>query len=201
MCKMADHGGVCTELGSDSKFWSTKTPLPKPEWMKVSLQSFQEALSFQIEGKRTEAINAVEQIEDDRLRDWFVNHAQNLGGIRFKGLGSKKLTRDIPTLDSTNKFAKFVEQIFKDDAYTCVYCKWPVFLKEDFVNLAAFLNLDSFILGAGNATRPGIFLVFCGTLDHVIPFKKGGRTDPTNLVTCCWPCNYEKTISFWKRLG
>jgi len=31
-----------------------------------------------------------------------------------------------------------------------------------------------------------------GTLDHVIPLSKGGKTTWTNIVTACQPCNYRK---------
>jgi 5-methylcytosine-specific restriction endonuclease McrA len=30
------------------------------------------------------------------------------------------------------------------------------------------------------------------TLDHVLPLSKGGKTQWTNLVTACKPCNYRK---------
>jgi len=30
------------------------------------------------------------------------------------------------------------------------------------------------------------------TVDHVVPFAKGGSDDFDNLVPCCWPCNNRK---------
>lgn len=32
-----------------------------------------------------------------------------------------------------------------------------------------------------------------GTLDHVIPLSKGGKTSWTNIVTACQACNYKKS--------
>ena len=29
-------------------------------------------------------------------------------------------------------------------------------------------------------------------VDHVVPWNVGGTTDPSNLVTSCWACNYGK---------
>ena len=201
MCKIADNSGVCTELGTDTALWSVNTPLPKPEWMRISLHSFQAALGFQLSGNRTKAIQETEKIEDERLRNWFAIHAQNVGNIRFLGLGSKKVASDVAILDSSSKFAKFTKEVFASDSYTCVYCNWPVFPKEVFVSLAPFLETGNFFLGRSNATRPGMYLTFCGTLDHVTPFKRGGLTDPTNLVTCCWPCNYGKAEYFLEEIG
>jgi 5-methylcytosine-specific restriction endonuclease McrA len=35
-------------------------------------------------------------------------------------------------------------------------------------------------------------------IDHVIPWKHGGRTTDANLVSCCRFCNYQKGNSRWK---
>ena len=53
--------------------------------------------------------------------------------------------------------------------------------------------------------RDGGQCVYCGStenlsLDHVIPFSRGGSDNPENLVTCCKSCNSSKgakTPSEW----
>jgi hypothetical protein len=45
--------------------------------------------------------------------------------------------------------------------------------------------------------RDGFQCVYCGTketltLDHVIPYSKGGSDEPENLSTCCQSCNSKK---------
>lgn len=35
------------------------------------------------------------------------------------------------------------------------------------------------------------------TLDHVVPFSKGGDSSKSNLVTCCRSCNYRKADEIW----
>jgi 5-methylcytosine-specific restriction endonuclease McrA len=48
--------------------------------------------------------------------------------------------------------------------------------------------------------RDGFSCQYCGakpgvhelTLDHVVPRARGGRTEWTNIVTCCVPCNARK---------
>jgi hypothetical protein len=42
--------------------------------------------------------------------------------------------------------------------------------------------------------------VYCGatnhlTLDHIVPYSQGGRTDFDNLLTCCDNCNGQKSDS------
>lgn len=49
-------------------------------------------------------------------------------------------------------------------------------------------------------TRDGFRCQYCGdkfaasklTYDHVIPKSRGGRTEWTNIVTCCYSCNSKK---------
>ena len=49
--------------------------------------------------------------------------------------------------------------------------------------------------------------VYCGekkeklAIDHVIPVSQGGKTDLSNMVLACEPCNHEKagrTLGEWK---
>lgn len=49
--------------------------------------------------------------------------------------------------------------------------------------------------------------VYCGqhifsdrnplTVDHIVPLSKGGSSDRTNLVPCCFKCNKRKDDSVW----
>jgi hypothetical protein len=55
--------------------------------------------------------------------------------------------------------------------------------------------------------RDGFACVYCGNLDdlacdHVHPRSRGGKNDPSNLVTACKPCNSSKrdrTPEEWRR--
>lgn len=55
--------------------------------------------------------------------------------------------------------------------------------------------------------RDGFACVYCGTgseygigmtLDHFEPCLQGGLNHPTNLVTCCRPCNSSKQDISWR---
>jgi 5-methylcytosine-specific restriction endonuclease McrA len=43
--------------------------------------------------------------------------------------------------------------------------------------------------------------MFVATLDHVIPWSLGGRTDESNLVSSCWSCNYGKANFTVEQIG
>ena len=55
--------------------------------------------------------------------------------------------------------------------------------------------------------RDGYRCVYCGDrpevlhCDHVVPFSKGGRSEPSNLVASCAPCNISKgarSVEEWR---
>ncbi len=54
--------------------------------------------------------------------------------------------------------------------------------------------------------RDGFKCRYCGVsvtndtanMDHVVPWKKGGKTRSRNLVTACKPCNKKKGNKAWK---
>lgn len=60
-------------------------------------------------------------------------------------------------------------RILVRDRFRCVYC-------------------------GARATDPGVKL----DVDHVKPRSRGGKTEPSNLATACWPCNNGKSdIEVW----
>lgn len=58
--------------------------------------------------------------------------------------------------------------------------------------------------------RDGLACVYCGapieegtqlSLDHIIPYSKGGSHDASNLVTCCSRCNSARGNRSWKKFA
>jgi 5-methylcytosine-specific restriction endonuclease McrA len=47
-------------------------------------------------------------------------------------------------------------------------------------------------MGSTDITTHGAVLCYSAVADHVAPRSRGGRTDPENLVTACYPCNFGK---------
>lgn len=63
----------------------------------------------------------------------------------------------------------FRDEVFTRDGHVCVYCSVPI------------------STAAQDRDTPRY-----GTLDHVVPISKGGRSTPHNLVTSCLACNRDK---------
>ena len=199
MCKQ--QGNIfCSELGPEVPLWSKDAPLPKPEWIDQEFQIFSESSKLAHEGKIVEAKSLILDSRDFEMRDWFDVHAQNSGGWRNKALQVPSPDPILP-LDAVKTFTKFEAIIFSRDKFRCCYCSSHVLPKKEFKKVHKLLGPDAFPLGKTNATRSGFYLMFVGTLDHVLPWSLGGRTDETNLVTSCWSCNYGKANFTVEQLG
>ena len=204
MCKQTGRT-FCSELGADIAKWSKVAPLAKPELIAESLEFFIIAFFLAIKGEIENARQFIKNSPDNELRTWFHEHAQNTGTWRFKAFGVKALEAVFP-LDSEKNVMKFHREIFARDNFRCRYCESKVIPKSVFKRARSILGQDhngiEFVpLGGTNLTRSGFYLMFAATLDHVIPWSLGGRTDACNLVTCCWSCNYGKMNYTLEQLG
>jgi hypothetical protein len=199
MCKQNGQT-FCSELGEDPLLWSKEAPLPKPTWITGAFQVFSKSLELIREDKLIEAKALLKNSPDLEMRDWFHVHAQNTGAWRSKAFGIPSPTPVMP-LDTVKAFTKFEPSVFARDNFRCRYCSSEVLPKKVFKQFHTSLGAEALPLGKTNATRSGFFLVFVATLDHVLPWSLGGRTDETNLVTCCWSCNYGKSNFTVEQLG
>ena len=204
MCKQLEKSH-CSELTEDLSAWSKDAPLAKPEWITQSIDFFINAFSLAMEGEIENARELIEHSRDVDLRTWFHEHAQNTGTWRYKAFGVSASEAVLP-LDPEKNVMKFQKEIFCRDNYRCRYCGSKVIPKSVFNKVQGKLGKDSrgidyVPLGRTNMTRSGFYLMFAATLDHVIPWSLGGRTDASNLVTCCWSCNYGKMNYTLEQLG
>lgn len=199
MCKQQGHL-FCTELGADSESWSKSAPLPKPAWIDDAYLILEQALKLALDGAVGEAKSLLKNSRDLEMREWFDVHAQNSGGWRNK-VWKVPAPNPILLLDSVKTFASFETALFARDNFKCRYCSSSVLPKKAFKQANLILGDDALPLGKTNATRSGFYLMFVATLDHVLPWSLGGRTDETNLVTCCWSCNYGKANFTVEQLG
>ncbi len=80
-------------------------------------------------------------------------------------------------------------EVFARDGWRCRYCSSRVILKD---------ARDRFIHAHPSAARWGRtndekhfgLSTLSASIDHVLPFKRGGSNEPANLVTACWPCQF-----------
>jgi 5-methylcytosine-specific restriction endonuclease McrA len=199
MCKQQGHS-FCSELGADSALWSKNAPLDKPEWIDESYLVLERALKLTLEDAIGEAKSLLKNSRDLEMREWFDVHAQNSGGWRNKVLKVPAPEPILP-LDSVKTFAAFETTVFTRDGFKCRYCSSNVLPKKTFKQANLILGDDALPLGKTNATRSGFYLMFVATLDHLLPWSLGGRTNESNLVTCCWSCNYGKANFTVDQLG
>lgn len=204
MCKQ-EGKSFCSELTEDIAVWSKDAPLAKPEWILESIDFFINSFTLAMDGKIGDAQQLIIDSPDIDLRTWFDVHAQNTGTWRYKALGVHAPTMMLP-LDPVKTITKLQALIFARDNFHCRYCDSKVIPKPVFVRAQGILGQDpsgtDFVpLGETNMSRSGYYLMFAGTLDHVIPHSLGGRTDASNLVTCCWSCNYGKMNYALEQLG
>lgn len=199
MCKQKGRS-FCSELGEESSLWSKDAPLPKPTWITDSFRVFSESLELIRGDKLIEAKSLLNNSPDLEMREWFHVHAQNAGAWRSKAFGIPRRA-PVDLLDPVKAFTKFEPAVFARDNFRCRYCSCEVLPKKVFKQSHAMLGAETIPLGRTNASRSGFYLMFVATLDHVFPWSLGGRTDETNLVTCCWSCNYGKANFTVEQLG
>lgn len=199
MCKQTDFP-KCSELGDNVCEWSRDTPLAKPAWIEETFTDFGTALQEVINGNLESARSILKASRDHDLRIWFDVHAQNTGTWRYKALGKIASRQDL-SLDPVKSFSSLERGLFTRDNYRCRYCGSGIVPKRAFKEAQQMLGSNCLPLGRTNRERSGFYLMFAGTLDHVIPWSLGGRTDASNLVTSCWSCNYGKSNYTLEQLG
>lgn len=79
--------------------------------------------------------------------------------------------------------------VYLRDGYRCRFCEARVVVKE-----AKKIFEKAFPVAArkGNTNEANHFglATLTASIDHLVPFRRGGTNDPHNLVTACGPCQY-----------
>jgi hypothetical protein len=199
MCKQKNNS-FCSALGEDPSTWSKNAPLPKPEWIKDSFQICFDAFILALEGKIDAAQLKLKNSRDLEMRTWYHIHAQNIAAWRSAAFKIKDPKIILP-LDPLTSISNFEQKLYARDNYKCRYCSCYVMPKKLFKKAQSLVGETYLPLGRTNLTRSGFYLMFVATLDHVVPLSLGGRTNESNLVTCCWSCNYGKANYTVEQIG
>lgn len=191
---------MCDELGTNPILWDKKSPLPTPDWFKNEIKLFTKAVELVSNGNINDSIKILLKIKSADLRDWYCEHGQVSGRFRNKIL---KVTKPVKTnlkLDLLRSPDKYRKEIFKRDNFTCQYCGIKVVPKELLEEYSKCVGKENFCTSGTNLKRHGIVLAFRANADHILPWNQGGKTNPENLITCCWSCNYGKAGYTTKQL-
>ena len=200
---MCQQKAFCLILGEDTNKWSRECPLPKPEFFEAALDTFVKAFTLAVGGDIRSSISYLHQIPDEELRHWFVEHGQMSGWHhRVKTLNLPRPPIFTGVLDSPVISAQLLADVFLRDGNHCRYCGSRVINPKALTKFSKIVGPSHFVAsGKSNTLRHGIALNFKATADHVVPIKRGGRTDINNLVTSCWGCNYGKLNATIEQMG
>jgi hypothetical protein len=75
------------------------------------------------------------------------------------------------------------------DGYHCRFCGIPV-IRSEIRKLLLKLYPDVVPWGLPNSSQHTALQVMQANYDHVVPHSRGGKSDLTNLIVTCGPCNY-----------
>lgn len=157
------------------------------------MNAFDAAYRAAVAGDSRLATELLASTYDRELNEWFDVHAQNTGTFRSDHFGSEATSVQGLALDPLRSVTRFEGPLFKRDGFRCRYCGVRVVPGRIAKRMQSIFGKDVFdATSRGNAPRHGVKLAFSAALDHVVPHSRGGRTDPENLVTSCWACNYGK---------
>lgn len=192
----------CTELWTDPTKWSKDAPLMPPKWFWEQADIFAESIKQLINTWIGASLDVLTQIRSDNLREWFCEHGQVSGVIRNKYYNTKQpiIDKNIDR-DPLRSPDRYMKEVFERDGYTCQYCSVKVIPKEILALYSRIVGRHNFTPTGTNQERHGIILAFRANADHVVPWTLWGRTDPDNLVTCCWSCNYGKANFTLEEIG
>lgn len=198
MCRKSN---LCTELGVDPESWDKRSPLRPPSWFDDQLSIFTKAAQLAAEGDRRGAIELIKTIRSDEMRLWFDEHGQMSGLHRKRHFKISPPTFAPEDFDTLRQPTKYEREVFERDCYTCRYCDLRILSKHVLVAFERAVGTEVFRTVGSNAQQHGVVHAFKIVADHVVPFKRGGRTHPDNLVSACPACNYGKDAYTVEQMG
>ncbi len=184
---------ICTELGELPEHWPKDKCIELPKEAFEAVEEFKKAVNHFVEGNRELTITHINNICNEKLTYWFIEHGQ-MSGRHRKIVIQLDRPSAIPfeSRDPVRSPSKLQNQVFERDGYICRYCGIQlvsqVFLKK-FIKV---LDYHKFRKGNTNLEQHAVIHFLWPVADHVIPWNLGGRTSLDNLVSSCATCNYGK---------
>ena len=85
--------------------------------------------------------------------------------------------------------AVVTRQVFARDGYRCRFCGSRVILKQAREKFSEALP-EAARWGSTRDERHCGLATLLASIDHILPYKRGGNHEPSNLVTACTPCQF-----------
>lgn len=135
------------------------------------------------------------------MRHWFVEHGQSSGGHRKRHYQIAPPAVSPGDFDGLRSPARYERGVFERDSYTCRYCGLKLLSKEVLIAFERAVGFTEFRTQGTNKQQHGVIHAFKIVADHVVPYRRGGRTHPDNLVSACPGCNYGKDAYTVEQMG
>lgn len=192
---------ICAELGDDPRQWSKQSPLPPPDWFDGEVTKFADAVRSAATEDLKQAREQLALVRSDELREWFGEHAQNAGLYRCRHLAGRRKNLPVLSLDPLRNTQRHEPFVYNRDGYRCRYCACRVVPGVVLKVFSRVIGRETFGVSGPRPQRHGAAVAFKACADHVLPHFIGGRTDPANLVTACWGCNFGKNFYTVEEIG
>lgn len=199
MCRGKDS---CSELGQEISNWDNHCPLRPPAWFNEEIDLFLMAVQSFLNGNRDKCLEDISRIKSTEMTEWFIEHGQMSGMYRQKALKIPP-PAIIPKeeRDPCRSPKRLQNKVFARDHYTCRYCGQRLISQTFMKDFIKYLDSPLFQKGNTNLTTHGIIHATWPVADHVKPWKQGGSTSLTNLVSSCASCNYGKADYTCEQMG
>lgn len=175
-------------LRQNSQFMLRRSFLPPIPEHKTAADLLSLAANALIENNLSLAEQLIQEADLRALRDFDYLISGPINPAIHRQSKNPKYPK-IETSGSRMPSTTVSRQVYARDGYRCRFCSSRVVLKE-----ARKVLCDSFPKAArwGNTNEGKHFglAVLSASVDHVLPFKRGGTNDLSNLVTACSPCQF-----------
>lgn len=193
MCLKKGRTARCSLLDANPSNWSRYELLPAIAEVVDGLAHFETSIRLAAEGAVQQAREALLRVQSGAIQRWYIEHAQVAGARRLDILHIKKNDEKTVLKDKlAYPPCKLEAEIFSADGFRCRYCQRRVVTRRLLRLFHGVVGSASFSIGTTNKTTHGAALAYRAVVDHVVPRWRGGRTERSNLVTACYPCNFGK---------
>ena len=168
-----------------------KEPIPEHE-LAASLLS--QAVDALLNGDMDVCARLLVLADIRKLREFAYEVA---GPINYEIHRQRHLPKFDPVLvlGSRRMPSKSVEyQVYNRDNWLCRYCNVKVISKKSRDIFRRYFPREA-RKGRANEDNHFGLATLTASIDHVLPYKRGGTNDPGNLVTACGPCQFGR--GYW----
>ena len=194
----------------DGTFWAPRRCLrePIPEIFEAAML-LDAAVAYHASGAHGLAAQLIKKTDCDRIRSF----TESLWGSPKKNPDQPRHLRwrkidGLPEPDSNQLDPKRLATQSDEKAIVsrwgrhCLFCGVPLIHKSVPKALQAhYPELKIWGPKNRNADQHAAFQLMWMQFDHVVPHRRGGRTDDENVVVTCAPCNYGKGDWVLEELG